>query len=182
MRWLTLILASLISGTGALAATTQPATTRPAKNATVTIAAEKNEEGKKVLAATVLVDGKPLANAKVGIFVKRTFGDLKLGEDTTLDDGKAEVPFPSDLPGGTTGTLDVIARVIEPEQYASASIEKSMPGAVVVTVKDDPYPRAIWAPRAPLPLILTFVVLLSGVWGTYMFVIIQLRKIRGATL
>src|SRR5437016_6280200 len=77
------------------------------------------EEGKKVLVATLKLDGKPLEGAKVSFFVRRTFGNLLLGQERTLDDGTAAVPFPEGLPGGESGKLQVLAKIVEPALYAS---------------------------------------------------------------
>src|SRR5437762_10594386 len=58
------------------------------------------EEGKQLIRAVVVANGKPVENATVSFGVRRTFGTLVLGEDRTLDDGSAAVPFPNDIPGG----------------------------------------------------------------------------------
>ncbi len=153
----------------------QPATTQPAAIVTVSAGID---EGKKVLSAKVTAGGKPVEGAKVAFFVVRTFGNLKLGEETTLDDGTAMVPFPEGLPGGPTGQLDIIARITAPERYASARATATVNGGLEVAVDESPtFPRAIWAPRAPWPLLVTFGVLLGGVWSTYLFVILQLRNV-----
>ena len=155
-----------------LAQSTQPAT-QPAITPNLALTTG-TDEGKKVIIATVKLHDKALEGAKVAFFARRTFGELKIGEDTTLDDGTAQLRFPSDLPGGPTGQLQITARIMAPSQYASARASATFGGAAIIPVEDQPFPRAVWAPRAPLPLILTFIVLLSGVWGTYFFVLSQL--------
>ena len=76
------------------------------------------EEGAKLIRATVQLNGKPLENATVRFLVRRSFGDLLLGEDKTLDDGTAAVRFPKALPGGPHGELEVIAEVKPGAEYA----------------------------------------------------------------
>ena len=39
------------------------------------------EDNQKIILATVTAGGKPLANATVNFFVKRTFGNLGIGHD-----------------------------------------------------------------------------------------------------
>jgi hypothetical protein len=41
-----------------------------------------------------------------------------------------------------------------------------------------PFPRALWSPHAPIPLLATLCCLLGGVWTTYMFVISQIIAIK----
>lgn len=173
MRWLLMILLLLLDCSTCLA----DATVASGKRASIALSTTI-EEGRKMLVATVTVDGKPLENARVALFVRRTFGELSLGEETTLDDGTAAVPFPQDLPGDAGGQLQVIARLKTPPQYMSVVSRETLPGGAVVVVENDPFPRAIWAPQAPLALIMVFVVLLGGVWGTYLFVVIQLKRIK----
>jgi hypothetical protein len=136
------------------------------------------EEGKKTLIATVKRGGKPLEGATVAFLVRRTFGWLSLGQDVTLDDGTAAVPFPIDLPGGPTGELQVRAEIRAPEPVASVGTELTLGGGHAVPIDASPLPRALWAPQSPLPLILVVGVLLGTVWGTYLFVAWQLIRIR----
>ena len=140
--------------------------------------ATSTEEGKTVLVATVTMGGKPLADASVVFSARRTFGALPLGEDKTLDDGTAAVPFPSDLPGGATGVLQIIAEVKPTEKFGAARAEASFPGGKIVPEAELTLPRSLWARRAPLALIIPIVVLISGVWLTYAYVIVQIVKLR----
>jgi hypothetical protein len=158
------------------------ATTQGADAAGVSVVLSRaTEEHKELLVATVTRAGKPVENARVGFFARRTFGELKLGEEVTLDDGTAAVPFPQGLPGGPGGKLDFIARVKEPANLAGALGRATMDGGVVIPPEEDPFPRALWSPYAPLPLIVTLVTLLSAVWSIYGFVLFQLRKIRNGS-
>lgn len=162
---------------GAPAATTPAATApRPASGASVTIASG-TEEGKKVLTATVTLKGKPVEGAKVAFYVQRTFGQLLLGQDDTLDDGTAVAPFPSDLPS-LTGELHVLAQIVAPAAYTDGRGEATFKGGVVVLPETDPFPRALWSPHAPLGLVLTLATFLGIVWSCYFFVLGQLRGIR----
>ena len=65
------------------------------------------EDGKKMVHAVVVLNGKPIENTTLQYFVQRTFGNLQIGEDTTLDDGTSAVAFPSDLPGASDGNLPI---------------------------------------------------------------------------
>ncbi len=135
------------------------------------------EDNQKVILATVATAGKPLADATVNFFVKRTFGNLGIGHDQTLDDGTAAVPFPADLPGGATGQIQVIATISAPPQYSSVRREAAFDGARIIPQQTEVFPRALWAPQSPVALILTIIILVTAVWGAYIYVAVQLTRI-----
>lgn len=156
---------------------TQPAATQPAAKLALAVV---TEEGHKLVRATVTgPDGKPVENASVLFCVRRTFGNLKLGEDKTLDDGTAAVPFPTGLPVDGAGEFVLGAEVKSPSAYAGACAQINDPGGLVPpAAAEDPFPRALWAPHAPLPLLIVICSLLAGVWTTYAFVVTQVIAIR----
>lgn len=133
-----------------------------------------SEEGKKLLQAKLTSGGKPVEGASVEFLVSRQFGQLSLGKDQTLDDGTAAVDFPADLPGGKTGELQVTAVVQAPAELAGASAQGVFGGATVLQESPDVFPRALWAPRAPVLLIVSFTAILAVVWCSYAFVVREL--------
>jgi len=178
-RTLLLIIPALLAvAWGAAGATTQE-TLGPDAAKVQIVLSSGIEDKKPILRADVSMDGKPLKDVKVQFAVKRTFGELVLGNDQTLDDGSAAVAFPDDLPGGPGGELGIVARVVEPERYKGAAGQATLTGGLAVTPVDQPaFPRALWAPHAPLPLVFTIVILLAGVWSAYVFCVIQIIRIR----
>jgi len=149
----------------------------PTGPAPTIVVAPRLEEGKRMLGATVMLNDKPLVGAQVNFFVERSFGTMSIGHDETLDDGVAAVRFPEGLPGGSTGKLHIIARVPGTPRYAAASANTTVAADIIVVGDPDPFPRAIWAPHAPIPLILTLAIALGGVWTTFAFVIGQLKAL-----
>ena len=135
------------------------------------------EEGKCVLVATVTEGGKPLESVTVAFFVPRTFGSLSLGQEDTLDDGTAAVPCPTNLAGGATGRLEILARVISPTASAGTEGRIAIDGAPTVS-RNDQFPRALWSPRAPDGLVVSISALVLGVWITYLTVVRELFRIR----
>jgi hypothetical protein len=136
------------------------------------------EDSKKMVHAVVALNGKPLVNVTLQYFVRRTFGNLQIGEDTTLDDGTSAVTFPSDLPGAADGNLHLIVRIKAPKQYTSVSAAAIFPADLKPLAVDNVFPRALWAPQAPLALMLSIFVVLAGVWLSYLFVVNQILAIR----
>jgi len=136
------------------------------------------EEGKKMLVATVTLGDKPVEDAAVKFFARRTFGSLSIGTEKTLDDGTAAVPFPSDLPGGSSGKLDLVAEITQTETIAAARVESAFLGGKIVPHIQEQLPRALWAPNAPMTLIAGILTLMTGVWVTYLYVVLQLIKLK----
>jgi hypothetical protein len=136
------------------------------------------QDNQKLIGATVTLDGNPVAGANVRFLVKRTFGDMEIGKDVTFDDGTAFVPFPSDLPGGPEGRLDVTVRVTAPPSYAGALGQATLPGARAVQEVSEPFPRTLWAPQPPVTLVAVIAALVVGVWATYAYVVLQVLRIR----
>jgi len=134
-----------------------------------------SEEGETLILATVtsVESGEPIEDASVSFFVKRTFGLLSLGSDTTLDDGSAAVTFPADIPGDSTGKIEVLVKVTAPADLASVTASAILGGASPLTINENPFPRELWSRRAPFSMMLIFVVLLGGVWCTFFVVVRQ---------
>jgi polysulfide reductase-like protein len=169
------------------------------------------EDGKKMLIATVTRDGKPLEGVPISFYVDRTFGRLLIGADKTLEDGSAAVPAPEDMAAGPGGQLKITAQATLPDtppeqtQATTGVTMRSTPDEPVASPAPTPpriidaqftfkgetkmlqeqarEQRALWAPRAPLPLLGTVSAILVLVWGSYAFVVSQIIKIKqGAKL
>ncbi len=138
------------------------------------------EDGKKVLVATVTKAGKPVENAKVVFFARRTFGALSLGAEVTLDDGTAAVPFPTTLPGDARGRLQLSAELSNRSKDAQpVRAEAQFEGGIPFRAEPQaPPPRALWSSRAPLILLVNITLLVGLVWGAFAYVAFQLFRIR----
>jgi len=123
-------------------------------------------------------DSLPLAGEAVNVYVSRMFSLLKIGEGSFDDMGRFTCEFPADLPGEADGTVQVIARIEENEQYANIETVQSYPWGVPSMHGPTGSHRALWTQIAPMWMIITLTILLSGVWGHYIYVIIQLILIK----
>jgi len=136
------------------------------------------EDGEKLLLAQVTDRGKPVEDVTVGFYAKRTFGQLELGEDVTLDDGTAAVAFPEGLPGDPNGRLHVYAELHAPDRYAGIRGEVIVEGAKPSQIENNAFPRALWTRHAPRPLLILILLLVGGVWVTYAYVFTQIVAIK----
>lgn len=120
----------------------------------------------------------PVTETGVGVFVKRMFSGLKLGEGTTDENGELTVEIPNNLPGDAAGNITLMGKLEENEVYGN--LEASMEQKWGVPVSDElkKLPRALWSPHPPLWMLVTFVILMSAVWGHYIVIIVQLFRLR----
>jgi hypothetical protein len=135
---------------------------------TISLNAKVTENGKE----------KPVPGETVLIYVPRMFSLLPIAEVTLDDNGEAVAEFPSDLPGDEDGNVTIIARFEENPVYGNVEkrvIEKW--GVPKVFVGPTAH-RALWTKTAPRWMIITLSILLTGVWGHYLFAIISLIRIK----
>jgi quinol-cytochrome oxidoreductase complex cytochrome b subunit len=125
------------------------------------------EEGKKMVVASVTLDGKPLEKVKVAFSVQGA-EPVEVGQDDTLDDGTAAIPFPAGVPGGPKGELKIAAIVKSPAPHEGVAVEETFLGGV-------PVPACPWGPTSPRAIALASITLLAGVITTVLFY----RRARG---
>ncbi|MFI5188349.1 MAG: hypothetical protein ACHQF0_16580 [Chitinophagales bacterium] len=128
-------------------------------------------------------DGKeiPVKDAEVKFYVKRLFGIMPAAEDYTIntdENGEAVFSYPKDIPGDTAGLITIAARMEDNKDFGNVENMANTSWGTPLMVEKDPFPRALWEPYAPLPLIITISTLFGGVWVIYFFIFYQLRKIK----
>ncbi len=121
---------------------------------------------------------KPVPEAVLGIFVQRMFNPLKIGEGTTDENGEASVEIPGKLPGDEKGNITLMAKLDENETYGNLEATVIQKWGIPVTDKMESQQRALWSSHPPLWMIITFVILMSAVWGHYIVIVYQLIKLR----
>jgi ACT domain-containing protein len=114
----------------------------------------------------------------VMLYVPRMFSLLPIGEAKLDETGSASVEFPSSLPGDKEGNVTIIARFEEHPEFGNVEKRSTLKWGLPPTYAVPPGHRALWTKTAPRWMIYTLSVLLSGVWGHYLFAIISLIRIR----
>ena len=131
---------------------------------------EADQEGNRI----------PLEETDVYFYVPRSFSLLPVGEEW-FEGGKAQLNFPTTLPGDSIGNLTIIARIEDHELYGNVeAVAKkdwglAMPRVVVENR------RGLGDTDAPLWMVYTLIVLLSVVWFHYLYVfylMIKIKKLR----
>lgn len=121
-----------------------------------------------------------ISGVEVKLYVKRLFSLLPIGDGVTTDEeGNAKFEFPSDIPADINGKIEVIAKVEDDENYGSAEVH-SASSWCVPRKKIDELERSLSGSRekAPIYFIVVSNLLLIGIWGTIIYVVLQLFKIR----
>lgn len=120
----------------------------------------------------------PVKETAVGVFVKRMFLPMKVGEATTDENGEGSVEFPNNLPGDAKGNLTLLARLDENETYGNMESAVVQPWGVPVSDKPAAQPRSLWSSHPPLWMLITFIVLMLAVWGHYIVIVYELFRLR----
>jgi hypothetical protein len=135
---------------------------------TVSLKAYLTENGKE----------KPVTGEVVKVYVPRMFSLLPIGEITLDDSGTGTLEFPADLPGDKDGNLTIISKLEENPTYGNVEKQSVIKWGKPTDFSQPSAHRALWTKVAPRWMIITLTVLLSGVWGHYLYAVISLIRIR----
>ena len=119
-----------------------------------------------------------IPDAALGVFVKRSFNSLKVGEGTTDVNGEATIEIPANLPGDEKGKITLQARLDESELYGNLETSVVQQWGIPVSVVQQKFPRSLWSTQPPLWMLITFIVLITVVWGHYIVIIFELFRLR----
>ena len=127
-----------------------------------------------------MVNGKksPVAGEMLVLYVPRIFSMLPVAEITLDDNGSAAVEFPSDIPGDKEGNITLIARFDEHMTFGNVEKRETVKWGIPTDYSIPKTHRALWTKTPPWWMIITLSILLTGVWGHYMFAVISLIRIK----
>jgi hypothetical protein len=121
----------------------------------------------------------PLGPIDLTVGVQKMFSILKIADVSLDSTGIGTAEFPNDIIGDTIGNLTVIATLDEHEVYGfirgQSDVKWGLPKHLI---SPDRPSRELWTPIAPLWMIITLVIMLLGVWGHYVYAIVQLVLIK----
>lgn len=156
------------------------------KEANIEILLSEDDSLKQVKAVVyaISIDGEniPSEEIEVKFYVKRMFGLLPIGGDYTYTDenGVVEIEFPNDLPSGPIGSVTIIARIEDDENYGNIEAMEIANWGVAIPIEHSLAVRELWSVRANAPVYLIVVAnsIIIGVWSVLIYIFFQLRKIR----
>ena len=127
----------------------------------------------------------PVKDIEMKLRIKRMLGNLSVGDAETYtadSTGTASAEFKRDsMPGDQKGNLTLVARVEDNDKYGNLVVEKTVPWGVAVKQNKNFFDqRTLWSTRFRTPLWLLFMAysIVIGVWGTIIYLIWQIVKIK----
>jgi hypothetical protein len=120
----------------------------------------------------------PVSGEVIMIYVPRMFSLLPVGEVTLDENGTASLEFPSDIPGNSEGNLTIISKFEEHPTFGNVEVKIVKNWGVPASNSVPVAHRALWTKTAPRWMIITLSILLTGVWGHYLFAVISLIRIK----
>lgn len=120
----------------------------------------------------------PIEETEAYLFVPRLFSLLPIGDIYTDEEGTGMMVFPTDLPGGSKGEMIVIAKIEDHEKFGNVAVSNTINWAKPTNHESGQLPRGLWSPDAPLWMLITFIVLMVGVWFHYGWILLNLLRIK----
>jgi len=115
------------------------------------------------------------------LFVPRLFSMLPIGEIYTEEEGIGMTPFPTDLPGGKQGEITLFVQIQDSDEYGNVEIANKTNWALPSNGESAGVPRALWSPRPPMWMVITFALLMIGVWFHYGWIVLNMFRIKAGT-
>jgi len=115
------------------------------------------------------------------LFVPRLFSMLPVGEIYTEEEGIGMTPFPTDLPGGKQGEIVLFVQIQDSDEYGNVEIASKSNWALPSNGESADVPRTLWSPRPPMWMVITFALLMIGVWFHYGWIVLNMFRIKAGT-
>lgn len=123
---------------------------------------------------------QPVAGAEVKLFAKRYFGNLIIDEPRNTDAlGKALFNFPKDLPGDSTGFVELVVKLSDEAAFGEVKADSKLSIGVPTYRPPLNEQRAMWnvVQKTPVWLLLAYTIAVLGAWGFIIYVFLQIRAI-----
>ncbi len=123
----------------------------------------------------------PIADQDVYLYTPRMFSLMKLEDGWLESEGTAVADFPEHVIGDTLGNVEIIVRIEEHPDFGNVEASRTIDWAIPKHSERAEGPsRELWTPIAPLWMIVTLIIMLTGVWAHYFYAVWQLYMIRRA--
>jgi hypothetical protein len=122
---------------------------------------------------------KPLPKETVGVYIPMMLSNMKIGEITLDDDGGGSIEYPGSFVGDSLGNITILGMIEENDLFGTvkgkSSISWGIPKQYYLAERPT---RELWTPVAPIWMIITLIIMLTGVWAHYVYAVIQLVMIK----
>ena len=127
----------------------------------------------------------PAKDVEMKVGVARSGGILSAGDEetyTTDSSGTVNVELTKDsLPGDEKGNMVLVAKVEDNDQYGNLLVQKTVPWGVALKTDNSFFDqRTLWTTRFRAPVWLLFMAysITIGVWGTIIYLVLQIIRIK----
>lgn len=159
-----------------------------ANKAMITI--DTSEDKSVVATVSEFVNGAwvPVKDVEMKLGVKRECSDLPIGDEATYTTdslGKVTGEFKKEgLPGNELGAIVLVAKVEDNDTYGNLRVETTVRWGKPFKVEGNFFHRALWATRfhSPIWLVVMAYGIIGGVWGTVIYLILIMIRIKKAGL
>ena len=130
--------------------------------------------------AFVTAGDTPVKDVEVKLYVQRMFSLLPVGDAVTTDEnGMASFEFPNDIPADQSGKLIIFAKVEDDENLGSIETSGESTWGAPRNVGSN-MARSLAGSRANAPIYFIVItnLIIAGIWGTLIYVVSRLFKIR----
>lgn len=144
------------------------------KDASMTMSFSEKDSTKTVLVKVSAADEKGVKGAvqeiPVEFYIKRLFCLYRFGGEKTDSAGLCVAEFPKNMPGDTLGKVIVVAKILENDVYGTVETVMDFTGGKPLIIEHKAK-RGLGDTDAPLWMVYTLLVLLSGVWLHVIYVV-----------
>jgi hypothetical protein len=130
-------------------------------------------------------DWLPASDVEIKVGIRRLGGILSAGDEetyTTDSTGTVTVEFKKDsLPGDAAGNIFLAAKVEDNDSYGNLFVERKVPWGIVRNADSNFFDqRKLWSTnfKTPLWLLSMAFFIVGGVWGTIIYLVTRIVKIK----
>lgn len=116
-------------------------------------------------------------NKNLYFFSPSLFGDLPIGSGW-LADGKCSIEFPTDLPGDSIGTLEILAKFTDVDEYGNVTYQNSKDWGKPFIDTHGAHTPKLWTTDPPLWMLIALICLMIVIWSHYFYIFYRMYKIR----
>lgn len=142
----------------------------------------ENRDSVNICKVYVSSGDSAVKEVSVKLFIQGMFSQLQIGRDAaTNEEGIAVFTLSKDIRADGNGKIIVIAKIEDDGNYANTETKAQITWGIKKVVPDSgSLPRSLWASRerAPVYLIIVANLIILGVWGTLIYVIVQVVKLK----
>lgn len=136
-------------------------------------------DSQNVCKALVTSEGQPVKEVTIKFFVKRLYSLLPISDKKTDENGVVSFEFPKDIPADKSGSLTVIAKIIDDDNFANTQVEKKVNwGVLLMPVSSDKMERSLYGSRAPIFFIAATDFIFLVIWIVLIYIVFQVFKIK----